>query len=126
MTGETPGVWSWATHETCKEKFIALWTTDYRSMELAVEHYEGNAIEWLHPASALNMASTFFSSACFLLWVHFTPHCKPSASILRYQPPSFKTDPRKAQDLRRRTEVMPVKDPHTRIKMCRRFSTIYD
>jgi hypothetical protein len=33
-----------------------------------------------------------------------------------YQPLSFKGDPRETQDLRRRTEIIPVKDPHTRIK----------
>ena len=33
-----------------------------------------------------------------------------------YQPPSFKVDLRGPQDLRRRTEIIPVKDSHTRIK----------
>jgi hypothetical protein len=33
-----------------------------------------------------------------------------------YQSPSFKVVPRAAQDLRRRTEITPVKDSHTRIK----------
>jgi hypothetical protein len=33
-----------------------------------------------------------------------------------YQSLSFNGDLRETQDLRRRTEIMPVKDPHTRIK----------
>jgi hypothetical protein len=32
------------------------------------------------------------------------------------QPPSFEVDHRAAWDLRRRTEIIPVKEPHTRIK----------
>jgi hypothetical protein len=32
------------------------------------------------------------------------------------QSPCFEVDPRSRQDLRRRTEIMPVKDSHTRIK----------
>jgi hypothetical protein len=32
-----------------------------------------------------------------------------------YQPPSFKVNARATWDLRRRTEIMPVKDSHTRI-----------
>jgi hypothetical protein len=32
------------------------------------------------------------------------------------QPPPFKGDPRTTQDLRRRTEIMPGQDSHTRIK----------
>jgi hypothetical protein len=34
----------------------------------------------------------------------------------RYQPPCFKGGLRETWDLRRRTEIIPVKDPHTRIK----------
>jgi hypothetical protein len=37
-------------------------------------------------------------------------------SDLRFQSPSFKTGPRTTQDLRGRTEIIPVEDPHTRIK----------
>jgi hypothetical protein len=33
-----------------------------------------------------------------------------------YQPPSFEVDHRDTWDLRRRTEIIPVKDSHTRIK----------
>jgi hypothetical protein len=33
-----------------------------------------------------------------------------------YQPPSFEVDHRETQDLRRQTEIIPVKDSHTRIK----------
>jgi hypothetical protein len=33
-----------------------------------------------------------------------------------YQPPSFKTGPSTTWDLRRRTEIIPVTDSHTRIK----------
>jgi hypothetical protein len=36
--------------------------------------------------------------------------------IYIYQSPSFKIGPRDTGDLRRRTEIMPVKDSHTRIK----------
>jgi hypothetical protein len=32
-----------------------------------------------------------------------------------YQPPLFEFDPSTTQDLRRRTEIIPVKDSHTRI-----------
>jgi hypothetical protein len=32
------------------------------------------------------------------------------------QPPSFEVDHRTTKDLRRRTEIIPVKDSHTRIK----------
>jgi hypothetical protein len=34
-----------------------------------------------------------------------------------YQPLWFKGDARATQDLTRGTEIMPVKDPHTRIKL---------
>jgi hypothetical protein len=33
-----------------------------------------------------------------------------------YQPPSFEVEPGATWDLRRRTGIMPFKDPHTRIK----------
>jgi hypothetical protein len=36
--------------------------------------------------------------------------------IYIYQSPSFEVDPFGPQDLRRRTEIIPVKDSHTRIK----------
>ena len=36
--------------------------------------------------------------------------------IIIYQSPSFEVEPGTTQDPRRRTEIIPVKDPHTRIK----------
>jgi hypothetical protein len=40
-------------------------------------------------------------------------HHAPAISVTLIQ---FKGEPRTPQDLRRRTEIMPVKDSHTRIK----------
>jgi hypothetical protein len=89
MTGETSrrGV-----EDACKENYLALWSTydglavadaDYTyNMELAVESYENTASDRLNPAHTCNTVSTLFSSACFLLWVYFTPHRKPSAFML--------------------------------------------
>jgi hypothetical protein len=50
-------------------------------------------------------------------FAHDSPHnasCNPGP--LRLQPPSFELYPRTTRDLRRRTEIMPVKGSHTRIK----------
>jgi hypothetical protein len=37
-------------------------------------------------------------------------------SFRKHSSPPFKINPSTTQDLRRRTEIMPVKDSHTRIK----------
>jgi hypothetical protein len=42
--------------------------------------------------------------------------CKIPQVVPKYQSPCFKGDHRAPQDLRRRTEIIPVKDSHTRIK----------
>jgi hypothetical protein len=81
MTGETS---KQGVADACKENYIELWTDHYGSVELAVKGYKNDASSSsrLNPAHTLNTVSTFFSSACFLLWVLFTPHRKPSASML--------------------------------------------
>jgi hypothetical protein len=52
-----------------------------------------------------------YYSICGLEWT--IVHCTSFVLCEQYQSPSFKGEPR---DLRRRTEIMPVKDSHTRIK----------
>jgi hypothetical protein len=80
MTGETSRQ---GVADACKENFVELWTDHYGSVEMATEgESNGSATKRLYPVHTLNMVSTFFSSACFLLWVHFTPHHQSSASML--------------------------------------------
>jgi hypothetical protein len=81
MTGETSRQ---GVGDACKENYVELWLSrhDEESLDIAVENYDENAHVRLDPAHTFNAVSTFFSSASFLLWVHFTPHRKSSASML--------------------------------------------
>ena len=80
MTGKTS---MQGVADACKENFIGLWTDHYDgSVELAVEDYKYTVDHQVNPAHSFNAVSTVFSSACFLFWVHFTPHRKLSASTL--------------------------------------------
>jgi hypothetical protein len=49
-------------------------------------------------------------------WFFAATHLQIPPSPPAHQPPSFKIGNRETKDLRRRTGIMPVKDPHTRIK----------
>ena len=79
MTGETSRI---GVADACKKNFVLLYINHYGSVELAVEEYEGDATDRLYPSHTLNTVPTFFSSACFLLWLNFTPHRQSSASML--------------------------------------------
>jgi hypothetical protein len=61
--------------------------------------------------------------------VHCTALCIMIYNILYYiiiyQPPSFEVDHRGPQDLRRRTEIIPVKDSHTRINLINISVTVF-
>ena len=64
--------------DACWSNYVTLWSI--KSEQSGLD--EASAISRLYPAHTFNAASTVFSSACFLLWVHFTPHRKRTASML--------------------------------------------
>jgi hypothetical protein len=65
---------------------------------------------WLWPAATAVTPERTLVSVGYYIYGQWPLH------ILIYQPPSFKGGLRAPWDLRRRTEIIPFKDSHTRIK----------
>jgi hypothetical protein len=72
-------------------------TEGYVDMKEAEEHFEAKPASQLYPTHIFNSVSTFFSLACFMLWVYVTPHYDSSEAVLDQRrddpppPPLFRT-----------------------------------
>jgi hypothetical protein len=80
MTGEMSLL---GADEACRGRHITLQCTMFEMCDLeSAQLYDASAHVRLYHSHAFNVVSGFFSTACFLLWVFFTPHHRPSASAL--------------------------------------------